>query len=78
MAINTIGTSESTDGTPEEDVAQMRAFAEAVANWFIDHGITGHRLSPQGLGETNLAIETAYEVSEALNRRVEIEVIYVG
>lgn len=67
-----------TVGTPEENTAQTQAFAEAVANWFIDQGISSDRLSPQGLGETNLAIETADEVSEALNRRVEIEVIYVG
>ena len=67
-----------TVGTPEENAAQTQAFAEAVADWFIEQGLSSDRLSAQGLGETNLAIETADEVSEALNRRVEIEVIYVG
>ena len=67
-----------TVGTPEENTAQTQAFAETLADWFIEQGVSGNRLSPQGLGETNLAIETADEVPEALNRRVEIEVIYVG
>lgn len=67
-----------TVGTPEENITRTQAFAEAVADWYIDKGVSVNRLSPQGFGETGLAIETADEVAEALNRRVEIEVVYVG
>jgi len=78
IAMINISAYTDTVGTPDDNIARTQAFAEAVADWFIDQGISRNRLSPQGFGETNLAIETADEVSEALNRRVEIEVVYAG
>ncbi len=65
-----------TVGAADENTAQTQAFADAVADWFVDRGISRDRVSALGLGEADLAIETADETPETLNRRVEIEVVY--
>lgn len=67
-----------TVGTPEENIARSQAYADAVADWFSDQGLSRNRLTALGLGERELAVQTADEVAEALNRRIEIEVIYAG
>lgn len=67
-----------TVGTPEENITRTQSFADAVARWFNARGVAVERLSATGLGEADLAIDTADEAAEALNRRVEIEVIYAN
>lgn len=67
-----------TVGTSEENITRSQAYADAVADWFNQQGVSRDRLSAQGIGESELAVETADEVPEALNRRIEIEIVYAG
>ena len=59
-----------------DSLNQTREFAEAVKAWFVERGIAAERIEANGWGETILAIETDDGVVEALNRRVEINLVY--
>lgn len=49
--------------------------AQAVANYLISRGVNSARLRWQGFGETQLRVQTADNVNQPLNRRVEIKVV---
>lgn len=49
--------------------------AQAVANYLISRGVSSARLRWQGFGETQLKVQTADNVNQPLNRRVEIKVV---
>jgi len=65
-----------TIGSTEDNLQRTERFAGAVAAYLVNQGIDARLISTEGDGEANLAVETADEVAEPLNRRVEIEVFY--
>ena len=56
--------------TRNEELSQQRA--AAVADVLVRNGVQQRRLNVRGMGETNLRVQTADNVNEARNRRVEI------
>ena len=67
-----------TVGTSAENLVRSQRYADAVAEWFDSRGVDTALIDAQGLGETELAIQTDDEIAEALNRRIEITVEYVN
>ena len=63
-----------TVGTSEDNLDRTQRFADAVKSWLIERGIPADRIQAEGLGETELAIDTEDEVDQPLNRYVEIEI----
>ncbi|MDE2435759.1 MAG: OmpA family protein [Sphingomonadales bacterium] len=51
--------------------------ARAVANYLIGKGVPSSRIRWQGFGETQLKVQTADNVAEPANRRVEIKIVPV-
>jgi outer membrane protein OmpA-like peptidoglycan-associated protein len=49
--------------------------ARAVANYLIGKGVPASRIRWQGFGETQLKVQTADNVNEPANRRVEIKIV---
>lgn len=63
-----------TVGTDAYNDALSRSRAGIVRQIFLDRGFAPSRVEPVGRGARELAVPTADEVSEPLNRRVTIEV----
>lgn len=76
-AINIRAFSDSV-GSNAENLAQTTQFANAVRDWFINRGVSADIIVAIGRGEEDLAVETADEVDQLLNRRVEIELVTSG
>lgn len=49
--------------------------ASAVARYLISRGVNQARIRSQGFGEDSLRVQTADNVNEPLNRRVEIKIV---
>lgn len=69
----TISAYNDTAGSDAVNRVQTIRFANLVRDWFIDNGVDPAVITTIGYGEQELAIETADEVAEQLNRRVVIE-----
>ena len=65
-------------GSNAENLAQTTQFANAVRDWFINRGVSADIIVAIGRGDEDLAVETADEVDQLLNRRVEIELVTSG
>ncbi|MGE5952424.1 MAG: OmpA family protein [Qipengyuania vulgaris] len=66
-----------TTGSTELNQRLSEQRAQAVANYLIGQGVSSSRIRWQGYGEQyeHLKVKTADNVSEPLNRRVEIKII---
>jgi outer membrane protein OmpA-like peptidoglycan-associated protein len=69
--VNIYGFTDTT-GTREHNEQLSYFRARAVADELYGRGIDPRRLNPRGFGETNLRVQTADNVAEVRNRRVEI------
>ena len=67
-----------TVGSAEENLARTQAYANAIAAWFIARGVDPSVISAQGLGETELAVDTPDETAEPLNRRAAVLITYLN
>ncbi len=67
-----------TVGTSEQNLSRTQRYADAVAAWFIADGIDATKIDAEGMGETDLVIDTEDDTAEILNRRVEIIVEYAS
>ena len=74
----TIRAYSDTAGTAEDNLRETAAYANAVRDWFVSEGVAPERLTALGLGEIELEIPTEDEVAQPLNRRIVIEVTYIG
>lgn len=65
-----------TDTTGSRDLNQRLSEqrAAAVESYLSSRGVSSRRIATQGYGETQLRIQTADNVNEPLNRRVEIRI----
>jgi outer membrane protein OmpA-like peptidoglycan-associated protein len=61
-----------TSGTREHNEQLSYFRARSVADELVRFGVDPRRLNPRGYGETNLRVQTADNVVEVRNRRVEI------
>jgi outer membrane protein OmpA-like peptidoglycan-associated protein len=64
-----------TSGTREHNQALSDARARAVADVLVRQGVARRRIRSEGLGESQLAVETGDGVREARNRRVVVRMI---
>lgn len=64
-----------TTGTAEHNLELSRMRAERVADALTQNGVNGRRIETHGFGESQLAVPTGNDVSEARNRRVVMRVI---
>jgi outer membrane protein OmpA-like peptidoglycan-associated protein len=64
-----------TSGTREHNQALSDARARAVADVLVREGVARRRIRSEGLGESQLAVQTGDEVREARNRRVVVRLI---
>lgn len=71
----TISAFNDTAGSDAESRVETVRFANLIRDWFIENGVSPDAITTIGYGEDNLALETADNVAEQLNRRVVIEVI---
>jgi OOP family OmpA-OmpF porin len=62
-------------GNDEFNLQLSQERADAVVQWFIDHGIAYTRLRPVGYGETLPIADNASDAGRAENRRVEFKLI---
>ena len=62
-------------GSETQNLEETARFAELIAAWYVDRGIAANVITAEGLGESQLAIETGDDVDQPLNRFVEIEVL---
>ena len=67
-----------TSGDREHNRKLSDARARAVANVLVRQGVARNRIRTEGLGETDLAVETGNGVREARNRRVVIRLMENG
>lgn len=63
-------------GTVEDNLIRSQQVAEAFKAWFVARGVPADVIIAQGRGEADPAIDTADEVANALNKRVDILVSY--
>jgi hypothetical protein len=63
-----------TTGSPQKNQALSERRARAVADELARHGVPTSAINTEGLGETDLAVQTGDQVSERQNRRVDIAV----
>ena len=56
-----------------QDLSQRRA--NAVVNYFVDHGIDASRLEARGYGESQPTHDNSTDAGRAMNRRVELKVL---
>jgi outer membrane protein OmpA-like peptidoglycan-associated protein len=63
-----------TKGSGEQNDLLSRRRAQEVAQLFVERQFPANRIEAVGRGERDLAVPTADEVDEPLNRRVTIEV----
>ncbi|HVV27093.1 MAG TPA: OmpA family protein [Rhizomicrobium sp.] len=63
-----------TTGTKRHNQDLSVARADAVASELTKNGVAASRIKAQGFGETELAVPTADNVSEAKNRRVVVAI----
>lgn len=68
---DTVGSSASNQRLSEQR-------AQAVSNYMIQRGVSSSRIRWMGFGETNLKVQTADNVNEPMNRRVEIKIIPIS
>ena len=64
-----------TSGTREHNQALSDARARAVADVLVRQGVARRRIRSEGLGESQLAVQTGDEVREPRNRRVVVRLI---
>jgi OOP family OmpA-OmpF porin len=64
-----------TSGAREHNQALSDARARAVADVLAREGVARRRIETQGLGESDLAVQTGDEVREPRNRRVVVRLI---
>lgn len=62
-------------GSESQNLEETARFAELIAAWYVDRGVAANVITAEGLGESQLAIETGDDVDQPLNRFVEIEVL---
>jgi len=62
-------------GDDAQNMALSQARADAVRQWFIDHGIAADRLIAKGYGETQPVADNATPDGQAQNRRVEFKLL---
>jgi hypothetical protein len=63
-----------TTGSPQRNEALSERRAKAVADELTRHGVPASAITTEGVGETDLAIQTGDQVAERQNRRVNIAV----
>ncbi|MEO1321927.1 MAG: alpha/beta hydrolase [Pseudomonadota bacterium] len=73
----TIQAHSDTVGSSDANIARTQRFADAIAAYFVSIGVDAGVIYAEGLGETDLEIQTADETAEILNRRVVIQVDYL-
>jgi outer membrane protein OmpA-like peptidoglycan-associated protein len=66
-----VGHTDST-GQPAYNQTLSVNRAQSVANYLVDHGVAGQRLSADGRGDTQPIADNSTEAGRAANRRVEI------
>ncbi|MEM7330379.1 MAG: alpha/beta hydrolase [Pseudomonadota bacterium] len=67
-----------TIGSSAENIARTQRYADAIADWYISQGIDAAIIDARGLGESDLAVQTADEIDTPVNRRVMIIVEYAN
>lgn len=65
-------------GTAQGNLARTQRYADAVADWFTSRGVDPALITALGVGESELAFETADNVAEPRNRRVLIVITYAN
>jgi OmpA family protein len=63
-----------TTGSPQRNEALSERRAKAVADELTRHGVPASAITTEGVGETDLAVQTGDQVAERQNRRVNIAV----
>jgi hypothetical protein len=63
-----------TTGSPQRNEALSKRRAKAVADELTRHGVPASAITTEGVGETDLAVQTGDQVAERQNRRVNIAV----
>ncbi|MEM5516593.1 alpha/beta hydrolase [Henriciella sp. AS95] len=77
VSIITIRAHTDTVGTPEENQARTKAWADALKAYIVNEtGIEPDFILAEGRGDTEPAVETDDEVAELRNRRIEMTVEY--
>ncbi|MEP1142661.1 MAG: alpha/beta hydrolase [Henriciella sp.] len=67
-----------TVGSDAVNLERTERFAQAIKDWFVSRGVNADLITAEGFGETRLSIDTEDEVSQLLNRVVEIEILEAG
>ena len=62
-------------GDDAKNMALSQARADSVVKWFVDHGVEADRLVAKGYGETKPMVPNDSKANQAINRRVEFQLI---
>ncbi|MEO1187664.1 MAG: alpha/beta hydrolase, partial [Pseudomonadota bacterium] len=73
-----IFTASDTVGSADDNLTRTEAYADAIGFWFIERGVDPGVILAQGLGESQLTVDTPDETAEPLNRRAAVLITYMN